>query len=117
MKIFVDENIPSMTVKALQEINHDIIDIRETTHKGLSDEKIWEWVRRDGRMLITTDLGFATHRAEKHNGVLIIRLKKPNRQKIHERVLKAMLRYRAEEWPGMIVVMQDRVQRVWKARI
>ena len=30
MRIFVDENIPAMTVEALREAGHDVIDIRGT---------------------------------------------------------------------------------------
>ena len=34
MKIFVDEHIPLMTVRALRLINHDVRDIRGTQDEG-----------------------------------------------------------------------------------
>ncbi|MCK4358658.1 MAG: DUF5615 family PIN-like protein [Candidatus Cloacimonetes bacterium] len=36
MKIFVDENIPLITVQTLREIGHDVIDIRGTDDEGMA---------------------------------------------------------------------------------
>ncbi|MEA1907380.1 MAG: hypothetical protein U9N12_10630, partial [Euryarchaeota archaeon] len=54
------------------------------------------------------------HRYELHHGILIVRLKQPNRHKIHERVTQAMNRFVAEEWLGLLVVMRDVVWSVWR---
>jgi hypothetical protein len=64
--------------------------------------------------LITTDKGFAHHREELHHGILIVRLKQPNRHKIHERVMQAMAQFSAEEWCDSLVVMRDVMQSVWR---
>lgn len=114
MKIFVDENIPSMTVQALREMGHDVLDIRGTAHEGMADDRLWGMVQREGRLLITTDKGFAWHRDEPHHGVLIVRLRQPNRRKIHQRVVQAVTQFAAEEWPGLLVTMRDMVQSVWR---
>jgi predicted nuclease of predicted toxin-antitoxin system len=74
MKIFVDENIPFMTVHALREMGHDVIDVRGTTEEGSPDEALWQMVKKQGRLLITTDKGFTQHREESHHGILIVRL-------------------------------------------
>jgi predicted nuclease of predicted toxin-antitoxin system len=58
MKIFVDENIPLMTVRALREMGHDVIDIRGTADEGMIDDALWEIIQREERLLITTDKGF-----------------------------------------------------------
>src|SRR4030067_1839597 len=105
MKIFVDENIPAMTVKELHRLGHEIMDIRGTENEGMTDEAIWKLVKKDGRLLITTDKGFTQKRHEKHNGILIIRLKQPNRLKIHQKVIKAMNLFKNEDWSGLAVVM------------
>ncbi len=83
MKIFVDENIPWMTVQALRDIGHEVLDIRGTAHEGITDDVLWEMVQREERLLITTDKGFARQRYEPHHGILIVRLWQPNRHKIH----------------------------------
>ena len=54
MKIFVDENIPLMTVRLLREMGHNVLDIRGTTYEGMADDAIWEMIQRERRLLITT---------------------------------------------------------------
>ena len=49
MKIFVDENIPLMTVQALREDGHDVLDIRGTPDEVMDDETIWKTIQREGR--------------------------------------------------------------------
>jgi len=115
MKIFVDENIPLMTVRALREMGHDVLDIRGTPDQGKLDDALWEAAQQEGRLLITTDKGFAQHRDESHFGILVVRLRQPNRHRIHERVMQAMSQFTAGEWPGMLVVMRDVVQSIWRA--
>lgn len=115
MKIFVDENIPLLTVKELVQQGYDVIDIRGTDDQGITDEVLWQKAQDLGCLLITTDKGFAASREEPHHGILIIRLKQPSRQKIHQRILQALKRYKPKEWPGLMVVMRDAVQSSWKA--
>jgi len=114
VKILVDENIPKMTVQVLRSEGHDVRDIRRTEFEGSNDEILWKMAQREERLFITTDMGFSVHREERHYGILIVRLKQPNRRKIHERVLKAFSQIK--QWPGFLVVMHDRLQRVWRAR-
>ncbi len=59
MKIFVDENIPAMTVRELRKLGHEVMDIRNTEKEGMTDETIW-------KLLITTDKGFSQKRNENH---------------------------------------------------
>ena len=114
MRILVDENIPRMTVRILHEMGYDVRDIRGTTDQGMPDRLLWEQVQKDAQMLITTDRGFAQHRDEFHQGILIIRLRQPNRNKIHQRIMQAMAQFSEEEWPGLLVVMRDTVQSIWR---
>ena len=116
MKILVDENIPVMTVEALRGLGHDVVDIRGTADEGLDDADLWEMIKTQERLFITTDKGFAQHRGESHRGILIIRLKQPNRTKIHQRVMQAMAQFSENEWPGLLVVMRDRVRSIWRTQ-
>jgi predicted nuclease of predicted toxin-antitoxin system len=116
MKIFVDENIPLITVQSLRMLGHDVLDIRGTANEGMADDALWEMIQREGRLLITTDKGFAQHRGEPHHGILIVRLRQPNRRKIHQRVTQTIAQFTAEEWPGLLVTVRDVVQSVWRAR-
>ncbi|MCM2287316.1 MAG: DUF5615 family PIN-like protein [Desulfobacula sp.] len=88
MKILVDENIPLITAKELILQGYDVMDIRGTDDQGITDEALWQMVQDLQCLLITTDKGFTIHRDEPHHGILIIRLKQPSRQKIHQHVIR-----------------------------
>ena len=49
MKILVDENIPLMTVRELREQGFDVVDIRGTEDQGITDEVLWQKVRKESR--------------------------------------------------------------------
>ena len=114
MKIFVDENIPSRTVEELRALGHDVPDIRGTADQGMDDDRLWVRMFHEQRLLITTDKGFAQHRQEAHHGMLIVRLRQPNEQKIHARIIRAINQYPESDWQGLLVVMRDAVQSVWR---
>jgi len=114
MNIFVDENIPLMTVRALRKQGHNVLDIRGTEDEGIADDVLWQRVQRERRVLITTDKGFAQYRDQPHHGILIVHLRKPNRIKIHQRVMQGISQFKAEKWPGMILVMRDTIQSIWR---
>jgi predicted nuclease of predicted toxin-antitoxin system len=116
MKIFVDEHIPLMTVQALRLLDHDVRDIRGTPEQGMQDDALWEMAQREERLLITTDKGFTQYRAVSHHGVLIIRLRRPNRHKIHQRIMHVLQQFSDTEWPGLLVVMRDVAQSTWRVR-
>jgi len=75
---------------------------------------LWEKAQRENRLLITTDKGFAVNRAESHYGILIVRLRQPNEQKIHARILQAINQYPESDWQGLLIVMRDAVQSIWR---
>ena len=116
MRIFVDENIPLMTVAALRALGHDVRDIRGTPNEGLRDDALWEVAQREERLLITTDKGFAHYRMGPHHGILIIQLRQPNRRRIHRRIMQALERFVDTEWPGLLVVMRDAAQSAWQGQ-
>ncbi len=116
MRILVDENIPNVTVSELRTRGHDVLDIRGTEHQGMFDDELWPFAQTDQRMLITTDKGFTEHRDEQHCGILVIRLRQPNEQRIHTRIMSAFDQFSDHDWPGLLVVMRDTVQSVYRAR-
>lgn len=107
MKILVDENIPKMTMEELRGLGYDVKDIRKTSERGLPDPELWHMAVTERRLLITTDKGFSSHRTAPHHGILIVRLRQPNRHKIHSAVMLAMGRFAENDWPNRLVVMRD----------
>jgi hypothetical protein len=82
----------------------------------MPDEMLWPKTQMEGRLLITTDKGFAQHRNESHHGIIVVRLKKPSQAKIQERVMRAFNQFAESEWKGLLVVMRDVVQAVWQSQ-
>jgi predicted nuclease of predicted toxin-antitoxin system len=115
MKICVDENIPNVTVRELKRLGHDVLDLRGTSDQGMPDDLLWARIQKEDRLLISTDKGFVQYRSESHRGILIVRLRQPNEQKIHQRIMQALKAFAENEWPGLLVVMRDTVQSVWRA--
>lgn len=115
MKIFVDENIPNVTVQEMRALGQDVLDIRGTPQQGMLDDELWSLAQSEQRLLVTTDKGFTTHREEGHWGILIVRLHQPNEQRIHTRVMAALRLFAEKDWPGLTVVMRDSVQSVYRA--
>ena len=116
MKILVDENVPLLSVSNLCEMGHDVLDIRGTDEQGMADEALWKKACQEGRLLITTDKGFAYHRQEEHHGVLIISLRQPNHRKIHKRIIEGMKLFSPERWPGLLGVMRDASMSSWRRK-
>lgn len=117
MKIFIDENIPLSTVNELKRIGHDVLDIRGTELEGSTDDEIWQLAQSQKRLLITTDVGFISKQYEKHHGIIIVRLKKPNKFKIHRKIIKAISLFNESEWYGVTVIMRDTFYSIRKSKI
>ena len=115
MRILVDENIPNVTVSTLRGAGHDVRDIRGTPRQGMTDEELWSLAQTEARMLVTTDKGFSEHRDEQHHGVLIVRLRQPNEERLHARVVAAFAQFPEARWPGLLVVMRDQMQSTYQA--
>ena len=90
MRILVDENVPRMTVERMQELGHDVVDLRGTKREGLPDDQVWQAAESEKRLLITTDKGFLRRRRDAHSGLLVVALRKPNRLRIHERIMQVL---------------------------
>lgn len=115
MKILVDENIPNITLQELRAMGHDVLDIRGTERQGMFDDELWPLAQTEKRTLVTTVKSFSAHRDEPHYGLLIVRLRQPNEQRIHARIMAAFKQFPERAWPGLLVVMRDTAQSVHRA--
>jgi len=73
----------------------------------MEDAGLWDVALRDRRLLITTGKGFTEFRAVTHSAILIVRLRQPNRLKIHQSVMLGLERFSEADWPGLLVVIRD----------
>jgi hypothetical protein len=58
--------------------------------------------------------GLRDYRNENHWGILIVRLHQPNEQRIHVRVMAALRQFPESDWRGLLVVMRDSVQSLYR---
>ena len=105
-----------MTVNRLRELGHDVKDIRGSAEEGFADSRLWSVAMTECRPMINTDKGFTEYRGVAHHGILIVRLRQPNRPKIHASVMRAMERLHESEWPSLLVVMRDATMSASRAR-
>jgi len=103
-----------MTAKALFEAGHNVIDIRGSEKEGLKDPLLWKMTLKKNALLITTDKRFSVYREEDHYGILMILLKRPNKLKIHEKIMHTVHHFKPDEWPGLLVTIKDTVFSLWE---
>jgi predicted nuclease of predicted toxin-antitoxin system len=115
MKIKLDENLPHRLAALLGNLGHDVHTLHDERLTGRADTEVWEAAQRESRFLITQDLDFADSRRfapGSHNGILLVRLRSPNRRALTERVEEIFLRENVSEWTGCFVVATERKIRV-----
>ena len=78
MKFLIDENISPLVAERLRDLGYDAKHVREAGLKGHPDNEIMEYVKREGKSLITLDADFADIRnysLGSHAGIIRLKLK------------------------------------------
>jgi predicted nuclease of predicted toxin-antitoxin system len=89
MKIKLDENLPLRLATLLKNLGHDVHTLPDELLLGHADTEIWEATHKEARFLITQDLDFSDLRQfapGSHHGILVVRLRSPNRRDLIERI-------------------------------
>ena len=115
MRIKIDENLPSSLSGILSAFNHNVHTVADENLSGCSDRELWNAAQRDSRFLVTQDLDFSDLRRftpGTHHGILLVRLRFPDRQSLIQRV-RALFRYeKVDRWTGCFVVATEHKLRV-----
>ncbi len=117
MKLKLDENLPARLATELARLGHDTDTAPQEQLQGQCDERIWEAAQASGRFLITQDLDFSDVRRFKpgtHEGILLVRLKRPTRAGLIQRVSDLFRNEDVETWARCFVVATDIKIRVRK---
>lgn len=117
MKIKLDENLPLRLAILLKELGHDAHTLHDEPLIGHADREIWEAAQKESRFLVTQDLDFSDLRQfapGSHHGILLVRLRSPNRRDLIERVGELFQKENVGEWAGCFVVATERKIRVLK---
>ena len=115
MKIKLDENLPHRLATLLEDFGHEIHTLHEEKLSGHSDKEVWEAAQKESRFLITQDLDFSDSRKfapGSHHGILLVRLRSPNRRALLERIKEIFEKESASDWNACCVVATERKIRV-----
>ena len=117
MNIKLDENLPLRLATLLKGLGHDVHTLHDQLLLGHADREIWEATQKESRFLITQDLDFSDLRQfapGSHHGILLVRLRSPNRKDLIERIEELFQKENVGEWAGCFVVATERKIRVLK---
>jgi len=115
VKIKLDENLPDGLVSILTGLAHDVDTVRGEQLTGRADSDVWSAAQADERFLITQDLDFSDVRRYTpgtHAGLLLVRLMRPGRNALFERVSTLFQTEKAEQWTGCLVVATEQKIRI-----
>src|SRR5438067_4002849 len=117
MKIKLDENLPFRLATLLKELGHDALTVYDQRLIGHHDRQIWDAAQKESRFLITQDLDFSDLRRfapGSHHGILLVRLRSPNRRSLAARIKGLFQEENVGEWAGSFVVAAELKTRVRK---
>ncbi len=115
MRIKLDENLPVLLAPSLRALGHNVHTTQEEGLAGESDSTLWKAGQDEGRFLITQDLDFSDIRKfapGTHSGILLVRLRSPDRSALIARVEAVFANEDVVTWPGCFGVVTDRKVRV-----
>jgi len=115
MRIKLDENLPADLAGALRALGHDVETVYTEQLSGHLDPEIWDAAQREGRLLITQDIRFASAQMfgpGTHAGIVLVRLKYPGLRALITRTRDAFTNEDVESWHGCFVVLSDSKLRV-----
>jgi predicted nuclease of predicted toxin-antitoxin system len=113
--IKLDENLPDRLVAVLTGLGHNVDTIRTEQLTGRGDADVWSAAQAAQRFLITQDLDFSDVRRYTpgtHAGLLLVRLTRPSRKALFERVSTVFQTQKVEDWTGCLVVGTEQKIRI-----
>lgn len=99
MKFKTDENMPVEAAEMLRSAGYDALSVLEQDLGGYLDPDIAQICRSEGRILVTLDTDFAdlrTYPPRDHPGIVVLRLKRQDRESILEIVARLVRTFRFE---------------------
>lgn len=110
MTFLLDENFPKSASDLLQANGHECVDIRGTELEGANDTTLIEEAQKRNAVILSTDRDFYhTLRLQypDHAGLIVIALRKPNRQAILERLAWLLENVAADQFPKRAFQLRD----------
>jgi hypothetical protein len=115
LKLKLDENLPGRLVIVLGDAGHEVDTVHSERLTGHDDVDVWAAAQRDERFLITQDLDFSDARKyvpRTHHGLLLVRLRRPGRAALFDRIRHGFSGEDVESWTGCLAVVTEQKVRV-----
>ena len=77
LRFLTDEDVPRSTARVLRDAGFDATDVRDVGLRGKSDPEIFAYAQREGRLLITCDMGFSnilSFPPAENRGIVVVRV-------------------------------------------
>lgn len=115
MRIKVDEDLPNLVVKLLNDSGYSAIGVLDQNMGGWKDPELWEAVQTEQRLLITADKGFADIRRyppSSHAGVMLLRPDEDGIRPMLELLERVLTNYDLTTLAGAVTVVNSQSIRV-----
>ena len=115
MKFKVDENLPIEVAELFTQAGYEAETVYDEDLAGEVDEKLARVCQVEQRAMITLDTDFADIRAyppEQYPGIIVLRLKRQDKQRVLEVVTRVIKAFDAEELVGNLWIVDERRIRV-----
>lgn len=120
MRIKLDENMPAGLVAILTRLGHDVDTAPQEGLAGENDARLWAATQQENRFFITQDLDFSDVRLYEpgmHHGLLLVRLRKPGRNALKQKVTHLFQTEPVESWQACFVVATEQKVRVRRPKV
>ena len=115
MQFKIDENLPVELADALRQAGHSAETVHFEKLTGINDQQLSEVCLKEGRTLITLDVGFAnikTYPPEDYPGLIVLRSKRQDKSYILNIIEKLIATLETEEVAGKLWIVEERRIRV-----
>jgi predicted nuclease of predicted toxin-antitoxin system len=115
-KAVVDEDLPRIIDKILEELNWEVKDVRDVGLRGKSDEEIINFAQKSKAVLFSGDLGFANilkFPPKQYCGIVILNF--PNEVStnfIAAQTKKALLKIPFKNFKGKLIIIEPEKIRI-----
>ena len=108
MHILVDDDLPPLVAMRLRGAGHDVREVRQLPpspnlpYRSIGTAMVERW------LIITTRADFLFFSQADHAGILVVQLRRPNRERIVAAVLDAIEQVPESDWTGRTFVVREK---------
>jgi len=114
MRFLADENVYVPIIQYLRSMGHEVVDIRETSYSGASDEKIFKIAIEEKRTILTMDKDFVRmlrFPPDRCLGIIVVKIYKMSVDETTEVFKRYFESLDCDEIPGkLLIITKDGVR-------